>query len=462
MSPADTDVRSGAPELTAEIFVIPGPGGRQLVFAPRQRAAFLCNDSAVSSLADLAAKRQARDRSTVDAEFVGFLRSLRLVDGPPDALPEPDVTGDPRPTSVTLFMTTACNLRCTYCYASAGDTPGEFMPLSTALQGIDFIVDNARALGEKQITVAYHGGGEATANWDVMTDSWEYAAAAADRYGLTLRALTATNAAIPEAKAAWIAEHLDGASVSFDGLPHLHDLQRPSASGRGSSASIERTLELFDRVGFDYQLRLTVTEALLPFLAVAVQYLCDNFSAKRIQLEPVYPEGRGSDLPAIDPDRFVELFLEAESIGRAYGRTVYFSAARFGMVTRHFCGVTRDSFALTPTGDVSACYEAFSDGSDLAGDFFYGRLSGGKGVQLDPVALSRLRARTVDKRPYCEGCFAKWSCAGDCHVKHMAHEGSEHEPPRCRITRAITRHQILERISEHGGLFWHEPAPEQS
>lgn len=445
------------PRVTTELFAIPIADDRTLVYAPLKRAAFVGNDAAVRLIRSLLS---GGDVPPAESEVLHLLRRLDVLDGTMGEPEDETPTGAPAPTSVTLFLTTVCNLRCSYCYASAGDTPSEFMDLSTARRGIEYVVTNAARLGESRVEVAYHGGGEPTANWSVLTDSWEHAARAAERHGLELRALTATNGAIAPTRADWIVDHLNGASVSFDGLPHVQDLHRPTVSGRGSSARLEETLVRFDRAEFDYQLRLTVTETLLPLLPHAVQYLCDNFGARRIQIEPVYSEGRAAGGPGIDPDRFVELFAQADEIGRAHGRLVYYSAARAGMVTRHFCGVTRDSFALTPSGHVSACYEAFSDRHELASEFFYGRLASDGSVAFDGDALERLRGRTVDRRPYCQGCFAKWSCAGDCHVKQLEHDGRPaHEvPPRCRITRELTKRQILSKIEQGGGLFWHEPS----
>jgi uncharacterized protein len=110
------------PALSAEIFSIPLDGGLYVVYAPLRRTAFVTNGKVVNFLADLGSGRY--DRS-VDPEgvLISFLRQLRIVDGGTEIPPTKRFEGAPEPTTVTLFLTTACNLRCTYCYASAGDTP---------------------------------------------------------------------------------------------------------------------------------------------------------------------------------------------------------------------------------------------------------------------------------------------------------------------------------------------------
>jgi uncharacterized protein len=66
-----------------------------------------------------------------------------------------------------------------------------------------------------------------------------------------------------------------------------------------------------------------------------------------------------------------------------------------------------------------------------------------------------LRAHTVDRLEYCGGCFAKWSCAGDCYHKALHWDPAEFAGAgRCEIVRALTQDQILEKIAASGGVFW--------
>lgn len=137
--------QASVPAISAELFTIPLAANQYIVYAPLRRAAFVANARVVNWLADL--KAGCFDQATdPDGALVEFLRRLEILDAPPEQLPITEFSGDPEPTSVTLFLTTACNLRCTYCYASAGDTPTKYMPLDVAKRGIDFVrpaVDSA-------------------------------------------------------------------------------------------------------------------------------------------------------------------------------------------------------------------------------------------------------------------------------------------------------------------------------
>jgi uncharacterized protein len=127
------------------------------------------------------------------------------------------------------------------------------------------------------------------------------------------------------------------------------------------------------------------------------------------------------------------------------------------LLTNHFCGVTRDAFALTPDGDVSGCYEAFSKENPLAERFFYGKPSG-PDFEFDVAVLSNLRRQAVQYRDYCSGCYAKWTCGGDCYHKALAANGGSQfaGTERCDIIRELTKDQVAAKIIASGGLFWHE------
>ena len=172
-----------------------------------------------------------------------FLRRLEILDSGPEQLPITNFTGDPEATSVTLFLTTTCNLRCTYCYAAAGDTPAKSMTMEIARRGIDFVAANARRKGVPSLEINYHGGGEPSANWKVLTGSLDYARAKAAELGLEPpRASSATNGVMRDDQIDWIIANLNGGvSVSFDGLPSAHDnvgkVEAPARRACGSRSA---------------------------------------------------------------------------------------------------------------------------------------------------------------------------------------------------------------------------------
>src|SRR5436190_13662907 len=154
--------------VSAELFTIPLEDDRFIVYAPLRRAAFIANSPLVDFIADLRETGFVDGAVDPDGQITDFLRNLEIVDAGDEPLPITKFDGDPEPTTLTLFLTTACNLRCTYCYAAAGDTPTKFMNLEVAKRGIDFVVGNTRRKGTSNIEITYHGGGEPNVHWRVM------------------------------------------------------------------------------------------------------------------------------------------------------------------------------------------------------------------------------------------------------------------------------------------------------
>jgi uncharacterized protein len=447
------------PILSAELFAIPIDRQSYIVYAPLRQAAIVANVGAVNFLAEIQAGH-FDSAADPDGSLVEFLRRLEILDAGPESPPITAFSGTPEPTAVTLLLTTACNLLCTYCYASAGDVPARHMPLAVARRGIDFVAGNAAKRKLPSFEVAYHGGGEPTVNWRVMTESLIYARERAAALSLKLTAGLATNGVFDDARADWIIAHLSSVSVSFDGLPEAHDRNRRTASGEGSSHRVMCTLRRFDEVGFPYGLRVTVTADQIGSLPDSVEFICANFHPQRIQVEPAYQMGRWSGAPSAETEEFIAAYRQAQSRAQHHGQEIFFSAARLGTLTNHFCSASQDNFALLADGNVSACYEVFSGENRWAGKFVYGASEpGASGYKFNLPVLDNLRRQSVEHREFCRGCFAKWSCAGDCYHKALAVHGEEEfaGADRCHITRELTKDQILARIAESGGIFWHAP-----
>ena len=445
--------------LTGDLHVLPLEGERYLIYAPLRRAAFIGNASMVRVLR---AVDEGRDPSTLDpqGQVISLLQRLQMLDAGAETLPPEANQGAPQPGVATLLLTTACNLRCTYCYASAGDTALEFMSMDVARNGIDHVVGNALRLGLPYFGVAFHGGGEPTANWKVLVGAVEYALEQTAQHGIGAHFNLTTNGVFSEEKAAWIAQHIHSVSVSFDGVPGMHDAHRKQADGSGSSEIVERSLRVLTERGVKYGIRMTVTADQIGALPDSVDYICRNFRPVTILVEPIYQMGRGERLAQAESELFIEAFRQARGRARSYGHALQFSGARLGIVSRHFCGVTQDNFCLSAKGNVSACYEVFSETSQWASKFFYGRPTGKPGEYfVDLQALEGLRAQTVERRSFCDGCFAKWTCGGDCYHKALTTNGDAdyRGAGRCHVIRELTKDMILDRISSSGGLFWHEP-----
>lgn len=432
--------------LAPDVFLVPMPDeGTFILYAPLLGISAHVN----RALADLVDTLNRGESPGPDAvACLAQLRELGVVsEAPFPALVTAPSEESFEPTSVSLFLTSRCNLGCTYCYADANATSNA-MAWPMAQSALDLVFDRAVKRRTNSVGVNLHGGGEATLEWDLLVQIVEYTRARAAERGMTANITIGTNGLLSEARAKWIGSHLDTATVSLDGPPDVHNASRPTVGGGRSYDTVVRTLRIFDDLGLKYGVRMTVTSAWVERLPEAVESVAGACRAHTIQAEPVFPVGRSDGQDDITPDSkiFIQAFRQASAVARRHGRELEYSGARLGVMTDRFCEAAGRSFAVTPTGEVSSCYEVTEPKDTRAELFFWGRYD--KETQtfdLDETRRRKQRRLTVHNKPNCQTCFCKWHCAGDCTAK-LAYLGDPLDTagsPRCEVNRALTRDQLL-------------------
>ncbi|HUJ10662.1 MAG TPA: radical SAM protein [Verrucomicrobiae bacterium] len=431
-----------------DVFAIPHRDG-YLVYAPLAGRVVYANANCV---AQLRGYLETGERDAVDPQIRTRLGGLDWLNV--DRRPEPLPSQRPfRPTFVTLFLTNRCNLRCTYCYARAGEFDGCTMPTDVWQAAIDFVVGNACEV-RRPVGVGFHGGGEPTLAWDALTSAVEYAREAVAREkvnGLTFG--LATNGVMSNDRAEYVARTFRTVTLSLDGDADLQNRQRPRLCGGGSFDAVMAFVEVLRRHGTAFVIRCTVTENNVSRLAELVDFYVDRTGCKLLHFEPVFLSGRCRNIPSAVPlpKLFADNFVAALDRAVARGARVRFSAARVMGAFASFCGCSQDPFNVTHEGDVTACFEVCHAADPLAKTYHFGRFDCETGhFAFDQERLAHLRSLTVHNKPLCARCFAKWNCAGDCPVKGLQpYAAVDGESPRCRMIQSITR-AMLERALEPG------------
>ena len=442
--------------LATEVFSLPR-GREHLVYAPLLQTSVVVNDAALNLLADIAAERAvARDVRT--REVLDLLLELGLIsrttgrprakgvapDRPAAAGPAPIAV---RPTAVTLFLTSACNLRCVYCYASGGDEP-RYLDEQIALDAIDLAVNNAVASGQTEVRVSFHGGGEPTLAAETLRSCVEHARRRCQDHALELSTGTATNGVISDAMRDYLAEAMTSVMVSFDGPAAVQDRLRPRAGGGPSSAAVERTLERLSRSECTLGTRLTCTSDAIDHAEETVCHLIDAYRLKTIHLEPLFVCGRslGHGLRPPSAERFVEVFRACREYASRHEVEVTYSGARSTLACS-FCQASSPSFNVTTEGDVTACYEVTGRDDPRAETFIYGSYDRARrSFAFDEARVAALRRLTIGGAPRCARCFAKYHCAGDCPSKRLYPGADDAVVARCEINRRLTLDQLEEVI----------------
>jgi uncharacterized protein len=359
-----------------------------------------------------------------------------------------------RPTTCVLFLTDVCNLRCIYCYAHGGsESRAKDLPLALSRAAIDTVCRNALDRGHDHYSLCFHGGGEPTMAWSTLKDCVAHARKSPLRVKINLT----SNGVWTENQRAWILENLDEISLSFDGLPSIQDRQRPRKSGRGSHASVARTLQAMDRKGTAYGIRVTVTDQSIAHIPEIIEYLCQETGSHAFQVEPAFAHGRAR-LDQVDLRQhaaFATHFMEGYDIASRHQRHMYYSGARPWLLTDRFCDAVAAALIVGPDGFLTACYEICNRQHELAGDFIFGNMDENGAIHINHGARQTFLTKIEERRQSCKSCFCFYHCAGDCPSKTFSGgaEGHLRHGSRCELNRTITKELIVRYIEEGGGVW---------
>jgi len=433
--------------INAEVFALPYKDGF-IVYSPLAGRIIHANAQCVSQLRDYL---ETGDIGVVSPEVVTRFGGLQWLHSPPPPVALP-VDRHFHPTAATLFLTNRCNLRCLYCYARAGEFAATDMSPAVYRSAINWVMNNARRTGFPA-QVGFHGGGEPTLAWPELVGAVEYARGLAqDNEHPGVRFAIATNGVMSAEHREYVASTFESVTLSFDGPPDLQNRMRPLIHGQGSFEEVMAFVEVLVSHKTRFGIRSTITNQNVGRMVEMIDYFTTQTGCKLLHFEPAFLNGRCCTMADAvpEPETFAEHFIKAMDRARERGADLRFSAARLADTFLSFCGCALDPFSITPTGDVTACFEVCDRHDPLATDFHFGHFDESTGrFNIDVARLSRLRSLTVDNKPLCTKCVAKWSCSGDCPVKgRQPFSLPEAESRRCRMIQPITR-AMLERAVEN-------------
>ncbi len=425
------------PEL--ELFVL-RDGEGPILYAPLRRLIARLNEAAVGSVGR---RLQGLPLDQADQAVIALLESHGFFE--PAEPPQDDPWQ--KPVQVTLFPSDGCNLRCRYCYAAA-QGPRHALAPEAARAAVDYVAANAKEQGNRDFVVGFHGNGEPFVNFPLLQEICAYTRQKGEALGLASKLTIATNGALSKEQLDFLLAWFDGVNISFDGLPELQDRQRPFANGRGSFSAVDQTLRRLDAAGKNYGIRATLTTDSVARLKDIALFVAERYPhCRQLHIEPAWECGRclasGEHTP--DTAQFLEGFLAALAALPKGSPRLVFSAARQEHLTTTFCAVSRNSFVVTAEGLVTACYEVCETSDPRGERFIYGHYDfTGHRYVFDREKMAALHGLTVPHMPQCRDCFCKYHCAGDCPAKLLENDApADHRGSgRCRITRAITLHQL--------------------
>jgi uncharacterized protein len=445
-------------KLNADCFVLPYEEkgiGTYIAYFPLQSLVFEINEDA-AEIMEAMKKNPYKTEDPLVKSFLDDLVNLKVVNNRKEPKPFTPFKDYPEPNTTILLLTDSCQLKCIYCYAQT-KKEGVMMPLHIAKKAIDTITKNVLKQKGGLIHVGYHGGGEPTLNWKVLTESYNYALKQAEKNKLHLHSSICSNGILSKEKALWIIKNIKDVSLSIDGTPEFQNRQRPLQNGKGSFNAVASTIDLFNEHKKAYNLRLTATEFSYNKLPEAVNFLIERFKPRMIGIEPLYVCGRcetsGCKPPPLQD--FIRVMTEVIELGKKNNIIIVYSGNRLENLISRFCGAQGSNFFITPKGYVTACLE-ISELYDSRADFFiYGKYNSSKNKFIfNNDKYKRLASSQVQTFETCKECFVKWHCAGDCIAKapDLSRVSEARNEYRCKLNKTLLRNTLLENMTHQIGL----------
>lgn len=366
----------------------------------------------------LSAVRQQRRRSDVREAMLPVLKDTR------------GSSRKPQLERLTLNISNACNMACTYCYAKgANATQPALMQLETVRKVLDRVMDIYGS-----IQTLHFFGGEPLMNWVAIDAAAEYLQLAVSS-GRTARmpALAATTngtwsqPGVLDTLQRW---HVS-LTVSWDGPPEVHNACRPTEAGEPTSGMLETSLERFDERRIPYDIECTYNARHVRE-GVSVLDLMHFFHAKTgkrvLHITPAYPPEPGDYDYERSPDYLAPEFLadryreaarvSMENLQNGEGpvlELVYRIAQRIS--ERHPCETECPAFAtqisVNTDGSVYPCFMLVNEPAFRMGNLLDGTFPGSTAAHVVQQYFSELAKQA---EPPWYACLSGGCVAGESRL----------------------------------------------
>jgi uncharacterized protein len=350
-----------------------------------------------------------------------------------------------------LMVTHGCNMGCRYCYGSQEeggwkDAPYLYgassagMSPDTAKKGVDYLFRESG--GQKELSIIFFGG-EPLLEISLIEEVIPYIRAKEAESGKKADLSLSTNGLLLNQKNVdFLVKHRISCQVSIDGPGEIHDRNRRFPDGRGSYEEILPGIKrlMAARKG-NAPARATLARGQINIPGVIEHLLSIGFGS--VHIEPAI--GMSGET-AITRKEMEEIKRQNEVLAAFLVKSVrknryfnYTNLVRFIRQTRvvrerlaHYCGAGRTYFALSQEGAFYPCHRFVGMEGFRMGDIDRG---------MDLTLQKKILGLTVDNRPICRDCWARYLCGGGCW-KHAVDMSGRLEVPDNDLSCEIMRHLI--------------------
>jgi len=326
----------------------------------------------------------------------------------------------PAVKAMCLNIAHDCNLKCEYCFASQGNFKGErsLMSFEVGKKSFDYLVKSS---GKRVNLEVDFFGGEPLMNFETIKKLVDYGRSLEEKNNKRFRFTITTNGVLlDDEKIDYINENMDNVVLSIDGRKSVNDRMRKTVNDKGSYDIIVKNFKkLVDKRGKkDYFARGTYTAYNLDF-AEDVKHMRE-LGFEKISVEPVVtkPEEKYAlkdehvELLKKEYEKLAKMYIESFSDKNKAFQFFHFNIELDGgpcIYKRSIgCGAGTEYVAVTPEGDFYPCHQFVGEK-----EFIIGNVDDGI---TNETVLDMFRNVSVNEKPKCKECWAKYYCSGGCHA----------------------------------------------
>lgn len=311
---------------------------------------------------------------------------------------------------LVLMVNHACNLRCSYCYT--GLKFARAMPENVAQHAIERALASLQPEGTLELSFF---GGEPLLEAALIASAIDFARRRCAESEKNLALSMTTNGTI-DSPAAWRIMAFPGMdlSISFDGVPEIHDRHRRDIDGAGSSAHVLATMKRLLAAKKEFQVILVVRPDTVSSLPAGLKFL------RELGVDLVTPSlDLWTKWNAVDLQQLEIALEESAVVWRAglpgFGiswfneKAVQLTGVPCTQTAR--CGFGDGEIAVAPSGNLYPCERLI--GEDAPQNF--ARLPGHALQGSDFLAKAPM-------------CGAAKNCGLSCACSNLVRSGKKDEP----------------------------------
>lgn len=332
--------------------------------------------------------------------------------------------------SFNIFVTTACNLKCTYCYEKIKNSDAK-MERETSIKVLEFIYEKANEIRPNKIYITFHGG-EPLLAIDIVEFLISQLSCYGESHNVEMFYSMTTNVTLYNPSMLPVLEKINDLSVSIDGNKETHDLNRKFKNGVGSFDVVINKIKELIGVGIDMTARLVVTSSTCLDIYDNFVFLVDC-GIRKLNIEIDFVNFNWSDNQIQEYIIQLKRIVSKSNQLRSNGILVETGLIQDGLMKPRNCicdgGIK--TFSILSSGEVYPCAVAVNDV-----EFCMGVV----GEKLNYAVIQEIQDYGKKEMKQCKGCARYNYCNSTrCRIVNKVVLGEYLEPsPIGCVTQSIS------------------------